>query len=205
MPQLKKLLKNILGNLYIPDEVLALEGKNVLHVSDTPALLYSDLKKLIEKLKPDYIIHTGDLVDNIKLEMYPNRLKDYRRSLKKLGAIFEHSAASVYIALGNHDHLQSVKEIFPTAVVFSGPEHLEIEGVDFGISHYPPKPESDGHEAFYLFGHDLTALSEKTEHGTYLNALEHIYIIELETKNIISLNYPTGTNDSRLNKGKLGI
>jgi predicted MPP superfamily phosphohydrolase len=204
MTQLKRIFDTIIGNLYIPDEILHLNGPTLLHLSDTPTMLYPGIKKLIERLKPDYIIHTGDLVDNLKLELYPNRLKEYAGCLKKLSKILNASSAKLYLTIGNHDDLSTVKYLFGSAEIITEEKIVDIEGVRLNISHYPPKqfkPSVD----YYLFGHDLSLLSQKTNDHYLLNGIEYIYIVELNSHDVTRLSFPNGTNDSRMNKGKLGI
>jgi hypothetical protein len=40
----------------------------MLHVSDTPFAFYRCLERIIDILLPPCILHTGDFVDEIKLE-----------------------------------------------------------------------------------------------------------------------------------------
>ncbi len=204
MTQFKRIFDTILGNLYIPDEILQLKGPLLLHLSDTPTLLYPGIKKLINRLNPDYIIHTGDMVDNLKLELYPNRLKEYAGRLKKLSRILNASSAKLYMTIGNHDDLNTVKSLFSSAEIITDETRIDIEGVCFNISHYPPK-HFEASVDYYLFGHDLSLLSQKNNDSFLLNGIEYIYILELKSHTITRLSYPNGTNDSRMNKGKLGI
>ncbi|CDF58680.1 metallophosphoesterase [Thermobrachium celere] len=68
----------ISGKIYIPSSLLKVRN-TILHISDTPSNIYPELIRLVKKLSPDYIIHTGDVVDNIKLELYPFKLKEYEK------------------------------------------------------------------------------------------------------------------------------
>ena len=44
-----------------------IKGPILLHISDTPDDIYNYIFRLINILKPQFVIHTGDLADNIKL------------------------------------------------------------------------------------------------------------------------------------------
>lgn len=83
-------------------------GPLLLHLSDTPSQIYPELRRVIATLRPAYIVHTGDLVDNLKLELRPSLARRYDHELRQLFAIAEHSGASrVIVVFGNHDSRQS--------------------------------------------------------------------------------------------------
>lgn len=193
------------GGIYIPKHILNCNEKILLHVSDTPANFFSPLHTLLTKLKPDYIIHTGDLVDNIKLEIYPNRSEEYKQRVKILIELLENSCAeNIYLALGNHDNKNIVAEISKRSFLIENSRKIIVEGIEMHISHFPneiiksPSP-------FNFFGHDLTLHSTIKDEKVYLNGLLGIYIMGLESKKIFTLAYPYGTNDSRLGKVKIGF
>ncbi|WZL74552.1 metallophosphoesterase [Clostridiaceae bacterium 35-E11] len=205
MIKLKKIISYMIGSVYIPDHILHCNEKILLHISDTPASFFSPLHAIIKKLKPDYIVHTGDLVDNIKLEIYPNRAKEYKKRVKVLIELLENSSAqNIYLALGNHDNKNIVTEICKRSHLIEKSRKITIEGLEINISHFPteiiksPSP-------FNLFGHDLTLHSILKDEKVYLNGLLGIYIMTLESKKIFTLAYPYGTNDSRLGKTKIGF
>ena len=68
-PDLRRRYFDSVISKIIPDYINELNSfKTVLNSRNT----------LLKKIQPHYIIHTGDLVDNIKLEMYPYRIDEYR-------------------------------------------------------------------------------------------------------------------------------
>lgn len=207
MSKLQKIIKALTGGLYIPDEALNTNGKTLLHISDTPQMLYGNLQKLIKAIQPDYIVHTGDMVDNIKLELYPFRLSDYKTGLSKLGKILnQFPDVKLYIAAGNHDNLEAAKAIFPNAEIVNESSIVAIEGNYFEISHYAPDTSGTGSNiAISFFGHDLSMNSQILENTIYLNGIEYINLVELDTLKVIQLEYPAGTNDSRLKRRKIGM
>lgn len=54
----------------------------VLHISDTPQTMYHYLRRALRRLKPAWIVHTGDFVDNVKLEKRPGLIDLYRKKIK---------------------------------------------------------------------------------------------------------------------------
>ena len=62
MLNLKRVVCDISGKIYIPEELQEHNERILIHISDTPVCLYPQLKRLIETIKPEYIIHTGDIV-----------------------------------------------------------------------------------------------------------------------------------------------
>jgi len=212
MSKLKQLIKQITGEIYIPEEAHALQGKTLLHISDTPQMIFTSLRKLIEALRPDYIVHTGDMVDNIKLEIFPYKIDEYKRSLLKLNrSLSVNGDAKLIIGLGNHDDLDMVKTTFREAAVYDTSAFITIEDKCIQISHYPPILESSESQEnnripdISLFGHDLSVRSHVDGNTLRLNGIEYISLIELKSLTTITLNYPPGTNDSRLRKRKIGI
>jgi predicted MPP superfamily phosphohydrolase len=182
-----------------------ISGKILLHISDTPNIIFSELSRVIRILKPDYIVHTGDLVDNIKLELYPRSLSQYKKEVKLLLNIMEESSAQkIYIALGNHDDEETINKLSQRSDIIKGMEIIEIEGRSFAIAHDPAdilKKYAD----FNLFGHNLTQKSGISEGRLYLNGISSINLVELDSMRYHSYPYPAGTDNYRLRKGKIGL
>lgn len=191
--------------IHIPSELNNVSSPLLLHMTDTPSLIYSDLNKLIEKLSPAIIVHTGDVVDNIKLELYPNRLNDYKREASRLIQIMERSKAEkIFICPGNHDSPEVLNRITTRAQIVSPHFTFHYGNTDFTLTHTSHSVIlSDA--PFNLFGHDLTLPSDIKNPVKFLNGLEAIYVIELDTLKIHALRYPFGTNDSRLNRKSIGM
>ncbi len=206
---IKKILAGIYtltGYVYIPSELLERKEPVVLHISDTPYSFFFGLERMINKLKPEYIIHTGDLVDNIKLELYPKSLPRYEIYAKNLMKILlKPFVKGLYISKGNHDVFDSLKNGADPRTHFeeiSG--SIELCKRSIGFSHYRKNlyPASD---YINMFGHDISPGNEITEDSIYLNGIVSINIIMLSSMKIFHLPYPSGTDDSRLKRGKLGI
>ena len=87
----KRLLTRITDSLYIPEDILALRGRLLVHVSDTPSTFYRELRGLIARLEPVALIHTGDMADEVKIGLCPRLLPWYERKLSALSASCEFS------------------------------------------------------------------------------------------------------------------
>jgi predicted MPP superfamily phosphohydrolase len=205
MNNFKELLYYMIGRVPADLHENELKGKKLLHISDTPSSFFDELSRLISILKPDYIVHTGDLVDNIKLEIFPGSIWRYERDVAKLIKILEQSGAEeLYLAIGNHDDLQTVRRLCQRSHIITTSETVDIEGLEFTIAHDPAeiikKPS-----AYNLFGHNLTQKSGFSDGRLYLNGITSINLIDLDSKNHYSYPYPAGTDDNRLGRGKIGI
>lgn len=205
MINFEKLFYFIIGGVYVPKFILNANEKILLHISDTPDNFFSPLNSLLNRLHPDYIVHTGDFVDNIKLEIYPYKLDEYTKKLNTLIQILENSSSKeIYLALGNHDDKKSVNKITKKSTLIEKSGIIHIEDINIKISHFPSEIKKSS-EHYNLFGHDLTINSTVKDEKIYLNGLSSINIIMLESKNIFTLSYPYGTDDSRLCRSKIGF
>jgi predicted MPP superfamily phosphohydrolase len=204
MSEWKRFFCQLAGILYIPPELLQIEEKKLLHISDTPVGFYPDLRKLVEILKPDYIVHTGDMVDNIKLQLYPTSLFEHEKGIRKLASMLEASGAEIVLALGNHDDFDIAKKYFKRSYIIRVAETVLIESLSFRISHFP-EGIRELPSRYNLFGHDLTLKSGCVDDRLYFNGISYINIIGLESGTFTVLSYPSGTDDARLGRRKIGI
>lgn len=194
-----------MGRIILPKTLKVENTPRILHLADTPGHIFPAIKRLIETIKPQVIIHTGDLVDDIKLELYPGQLERYKKELKVLAKIIGESGAESIISIGNHDDEKSVKAYFPTARIISTCEVLEILGISFAIGHKPREVTALNAE-IYCYGHSLELpVSPIQTHAFYANGIHYIYVFEPEVGIHYKLNYPSGTNDYRLCKRKTGF
>ncbi len=200
----KKSLYGFWGGVYVPPEILEKKEKTLLHISDTPANIYPGIKKLIHKLKPEYIIHTGDMVDNIKIDIYPQQISEYKQQVKQLIEIMENSAAQIIITLGNHDSRDIIEGFCKRSIVTERGYSTEISGYSFNMSHFS-QVILEAPAQYNLFGHDLSIESGVKDEKIYLNGICNINVIKLESMDIFYLPYPWGTNDLRLCKRRFKI
>lgn len=204
MSAYKEFLCSLTGRLFIPKELSQSNEKKLLHISDTPVCFYPELKRLISVLKPSYIVHTGDLTDNIKLQIYPTSICAHEKWIKHLAHILESSEAEIILALGNHDDFDTVSRHFKRSLIIRDAETINIENISFRISHMPEGVKQTP-ARYNLFGHDLTLKSCSMEDKLYFNGVSNINIIWLESEKSTTLRYPAGTDDARLGRKKIGL
>ena len=161
----------------------------VMHISDTPESVYRFIEELIQKTGPDYVIHTGDLADNVKLERRPELRPLYQGALRKLARVLKGSGARLYIVPGNEDDVELVKEFFDDAVVEPGTV-VEIEGVRFALGH-SWQDVVDKDADFKLYGHNFKLI----ENG--LNGVLGVNFVLLPSRRTYRVKYPSGTDFDR--------
>jgi len=197
-------LKTFLGKIIIPKNILN-DDLKILHISDTPSFIFSEIVNLIRTLEPDYIIHTGDVSDDIKLELFPWKKDIYDNKIKKFSIkISKVTNAKLILCVGNHDDKELLDNYFGSENVFIGANTITIAKKKISFSHYIEEIEKLDSD-FYLFGHNAHRHSSVTNGKFYLNGVQGINVINLKTLEITSLKYPIGTDDSRQRKRKIGL
>lgn len=200
-------IRKIFGSIIYNSNIIH-EGIKVLHISDTPTIGYNAILKLIMEIKPDYIIHTGDLADNIKLEIYPEKIDLYKARVKKFILTLDALDCDKYIVIGNHDDRTFIENTVKSSKIIEKISQIKICDKNFLLTH---KLED-------LKGLDqLLKTSDYILHGhsyddeiiisniKVLNGLDGIYLIYPSEDEIHRIDYPIGTNDSRMQKFSLGI
>ncbi|WP_432664338.1 metallophosphoesterase [Wukongibacter baidiensis] len=205
MKNIRRGLYYFFGKVYIPEEIMNCKEEKLLHISDTPSSFYSGLNQLIQKLNPKYIVHTGDMVDNIKLELYPSKRKLYRDKVKILIDMLEDSSADrIYIVMGNHDDYEIVSDYAKRSTIIKESSIIDIDNIQYKVSHFS-KDVANTSAKYNLFGHDLAMISRIEKDKVYLNGITGINIIALKSGKIFVLPYPYGTNDDRMCKSNIGL
>jgi len=203
---IKKIFDILLCRVYYGVESI-LNDVKVLHITDTPLVSHGALIKFIKKIKPDYIIHTGDIVDNIKLELYPDRIDDYKKSAKKFILELMKYSDNIIIAIGNHDDYKFISDTFKDIIVIEKFGVADIENKKFLIVHDVKdifkRNDFDDFD-YILYGH--TYYNDEIEKGSnFYNGLKSINLIYPKLSIVQRFRYPRGTDDSRLMKFRLGI
>lgn len=199
MKVIKDIYKSLLSLFnypYISEELLKeIKGPILLHISDTPVDTYPYIFRIIKTLKPQFIIHTGDMADNIKLEIYKNRIDCYHKGVTKLiDGLEKNLDSKIYYILGNHDDYETVSQLTKRGVILEE-GLLTIEDCRLAVGHY--HKEYSFKVDFNLYGHSFVPRHYKKEGTIGLNGLLNINIIDLSTKGVFHLNYPVGTNRLR--------
>ncbi|MGB3368760.1 MAG: metallophosphoesterase [Acidaminobacteraceae bacterium] len=197
-------LKTFLGKIIIPKNILN-DDLKILHISDTPSFIFSEIANLISALDPDYIIHTGDVSDDVKLELFPWKKDIYQNNIKRFSSkLSKVTNAKLIFCVGNHDDKEILDNYFGSENVFIGANSITIDKTKVSFSHYVEEIEKLDCD-FYLFGHNTYRLSSISNGKFYLNGIQGINVINLKTLEITSLKYPLGTDDSRQMKRKIGL
>lgn len=205
MEKFKVILNRSIGRVYVPKHIRNRTEEVILHISDTPYSFFYALKDLIKKVNPEYIIHTGDLVDNIKLEFCHYSLYRYSKRLEILVDILSKSnAKKIYICLGNHDKKETLEDISDKMEIIDISENINIKNLKIRMSHYSDEIIKDPQE-YNLYGHNLHIKNKRDNEKIYLNGIQSINIIYTDTKKVEYLAYPFGIDDERLRKGKIGL
>jgi predicted MPP superfamily phosphohydrolase len=194
MSMIKSIINGFLGRSRIDHVVNLSANPKLLHISDTPSQFYSELKRIITELQPDYIIHTGDLA----LHKYKHEVKSLLRILR------ESSAKKVIVSLGNHDDRTFVREHSGRIMIFERQGDLTLEGVHIAFSHYSTDL-MDVTSDLRLYGHDLASIDDDMNNERDLNGIVSMSLIDLVTLEITNIDYPIGTDNARLNRKKIGI
>lgn len=194
-----------MGYVHVPDSIKSIKEKKLLHISDTPVIFNSGLIKLLKDLSPDIIIHTGDMVDNIKLEIYKYQLPKYELHLKSIMDILESSEAEdIYICAGNHDNIELMRKYSKRSIIIEESLNIEIFNVKAALSHFPYKIIQKPAD-YNFFGHDISLGNDIVNNKVYLNGITNINILTSETKRLFYLPYPYGIDEARLMKKKIGL
>lgn len=198
-------LYGLWGRVWIPRHLRELKEPAILHITDTPTEFYSAIPGLIKHIAPRWIIHTGDMADNVKLGLNASHLKRYEACVEPLIRMLEGSAAeSIYLCVGNHDDRAFVERAAMRSHIVEDNLTLQLGNFAVGISHYAGRAVAAGSD-LCLFGHDMELRSDTRHRPMLLNGLEGINIILPESRRIFILPYPVGTDDSRLGRGKVGL
>ncbi|ABR50712.1 metallophosphoesterase, calcineurin superfamily [Alkaliphilus metalliredigens QYMF] len=201
---IKKWMYLLLDKPLIPEELMEAKGPLLLHISDTPMEVYSFIYKLVNLINPQYIVHTGDIVDNIKLENFKNRLADYQTNLEKfVDKIEKIHRGEIYYVIGNHDKMKSVQGVTKKGtILYEG--KINIEGKTFYLRHNYRRVETKAD--YYLYGHRFEPKHKKIRSQQLLNGILNINVIDLSTGLIYQIDYPMATNQFRkMERGRIGF
>lgn len=193
---IKGIFFQMVGRLFIPEELLKTRGQKILHLSDTPTTLYPAIKDFINALQPEIIIHTGDLADDIKLEHNPHHLQRYTHAAKSLLKILEKSSAQeLYVVPGNHDNVDVLSNFAQRTKLVEEGATLSIGNATFGLAHTHKKlPNLTD---FKLYGHNFSKPIDISEENHYLNGLLNIHVVTLPSCKVVKIPYPWFTNRDR--------
>lgn len=134
----------------LPD-LSAFTGERVLHIGDTESNTYPFYRKLIELVKPDVIVHTGDFADEVKIGRHPEYRYEYTVKTREIVEIMRSSGARLIFAVGNHDVYEVLQELAPDAEIHPVTGETVISGVPCRIGHRAVDMIFD--RQYCLYGH----------------------------------------------------
>lgn len=205
MLKLNKLIDIIRGRIHIDNSVTLNNSPLLLHISDTPSQFYPELSRIIKLLDPKYIIHTGDLADNIKTEFSPSLSTKYQYEAKKILLMLNSSGVeNIYISLGNHDDYNFVDKNKGKLQIYDKVGEVNINNTKFAFSHYSDYLKQIDADV-YLFGHNIEPKTSFSDLGIYLNGINSINVINLDTLLVKCIKYPFGTDSARMNQTGIRI
>ena len=184
-------------NVQIPEQLLQMKdrkGCKVLHIGDTHSATYPFYKHLIQMVKPDIIIHTGDTADEIKAGRIPEVREKYLERVAGLFEILKDSDSTVYWVPGNNDLPEEVAKMAPFLHILQPNDILDIEGQRICVSHSREQIKVDAD--IYLYGHGIRAGSFEDEfgggegQGWYFNNLWGVYVLLLPEKQFYRIEHP---------------
>lgn len=200
-----KFIDKIIGRVNLDNSLTSNESNLLLHISDTPTQFYPELKRIIELLNPSYIVHTGDLADNIKTELSPSLITKYKYEVKKILNILNSAETeNIYITIGNHDDYDFLDENKGKLNIYTKMGELSINNTNFLFSHYWDYIKEEKAD-IYLFGHNIEQDTSISDSGTYLNGILSINVINLDTMEVDSIKYPAGTDSARMKLSRIKL
>jgi len=174
----------------LPAELQNRHGDLLLHIGDIPIWEFPYMKRLIRKVKPDILVHTGDLVDNLKVSRIPGDIPAYKKHAASLIAHMEKYAKEVYIVPGNNDLEAFLSATVTKSKIIPANTCMEIRGIPFLLCHRVL--DIDGEAKCYLYGHgptgDTHPFAENGRDGKYYsNVFFAPAFIDLHTEKISRL------------------
>ena len=183
-------------DMVIFEEIAKEKGTKLLHISDTQSYTYPYVKKMIEVIKPDIIIHTGDFVDEVKAGRMINTRDEYEEGVKEICNILTNSGAKeIYAVCGNNDICEIVNKYLPGANVSMPGNKVNICGIDCLLVHGPSQVEGEFEWAFY--GHGLTEETWSPDRNDIkdgvcrFNAIWNFSVIILPERKQYVIGHPT--------------
>ena len=138
-------------------------GAKVLHISDTHSACYAYYQRLIEEIQPEVIIHTGDLVDELKAGRIEGARPFWRNTAPIILQIMENTTARVIIVPGNNDLEDELKTLVQGAEVLDRNTVVDLYGKQFLLCHELNRMDESAQADIYLYGHGLTGETRTAE------------------------------------------
>lgn len=190
----KDVLKDRQYQINIPEGLQSAKGPVLLHIGDTHSGTYAWYNSLIESLKPDIIVHTGDMADEIKAGRIPEVKDVYCDRLQGILDILKKAQSKVYLVPGNNDLVEEVQTRASFAEILKEDTVIDIGGKKICFAH--EKCHISKQAEIYLYGHsernEIWNLKKNgPEAGVwYLNSLWGVFVIDLSTRKLYCWDRP---------------
>ncbi len=193
---ISKKLKYFFMKTELPAEVKNYKGKLLLHIGDVTYDAFPYIMRLIRQLRPDILVHTGDMVDNLKVSRIPEDVPPYKKQTPKLIRCMEKYAKEVYIVPGNNDLEDFLEETVTKAKIIQPNTCMDIGGIPFLLCHRVM--DIDGEAKIYLYGHGPTGDNHSYQEGEkyYSNVFFQPSVVLMEEARCVPLK------DFRIRKPK---
>lgn len=182
------------AEIELPEGYEELRGEKILHIGDTNSEAYPYYKKLFSLVKPDIILHTGDMADEVKVGRIPGTEYEYLTKIKVLLRMMQESGARrLIIVPGNNDLPQEIQRLAPNAEVYPENTVLTFSGVPCLLSHQVPPLPPEFPYAFY--GHSIRFDAWRYEMNAPLqpcrfNAARGSYVCTVENNRFVRFKPP---------------
>lgn len=153
------------ADIEIPEWWTDVKGQRVLHIGDTESQSYPFFRALIAKAKPDVIIHTGDMADEVKVGRIPLTRDEYLHKISVMCDMLANSGAErVIVVPGNNDLGDEIARLLPTAEIYDEDSVVTVDGLECKLSHSVKHFTPDRKWSFY--GHGFTGDDWEYESNT---------------------------------------
>ncbi|MGI5899584.1 MAG: metallophosphoesterase [Christensenellales bacterium] len=134
----------------------AMTGRAIMHISDTPSFGYGGIERLLRDMKPDLLIHTGDMADDFKAGRIPEHIPLYREATARLLAIMKRHSTELWIACGNNDDIPWLRAQDALHLLPATGSERSYCGLRLFLQHTPvPFLDRERYD-FALYGHGFT-------------------------------------------------
>ena len=148
----------------------------ILHIGDTDSPHYNLYREMISEWKPDVIIHTGDLADEIKAGRVESDRPRWNSTVPEILDVMRASGADVYVVAGNNDLAPRLLEMAGEIKVCPRNTVLNLGGKRICLSHEVDAIDESIDADIYLYGHGRTGETRTPEDNVrdgkrYFNAV----------------------------------
>jgi len=176
----------------VPKHLLYRKSPLVMHVSDTPDYIYKYLFRIILQLNPEVLIHTGDIIDNTKMENRSHLEESYANTFSKLVVnLKRHITGKVILVPGNHDNIDIMTKQCQDCTIANEGSVIELFGKSFELSHYAEK--LSGKADYCLYGHNSRSINKNNFYNGYIHINFFLPVEEI----VFTMKYPIGILEMR--------